>query len=439
LKEEVAMPVFTPSQGLTMLSPWEPNQRAFFLKTYKRDKNFRKFVNDKVDAYIEDPFVMVCADASQAEVRIAAELAHEQKLIDLYKTKQAFDESGDTSDHPELDVHMLTASGIFGVPINKVTSDQRKAAKSITFAVMYGATEFRIAFETGRSVKEAKKLLDNFWKSYPAIRTWVNKIIAEAVATGYVSTPTGRREAMPFLKGRREVLQCVIKGDSLYDKQDKIGKSLISKLMKEIGQARNFPVQSFTSDLMTTGAFYSVNQAKEEGIEIYLHTIVHDSVVISVRYSNLKRLLEILKYNFEHRLVEDFNLICPMQIEYEVGLNYDAQVKKLPYLIDALDFASLPQKMYDRWRQLKAKTVITSVRSDPTYLFQPEHGKCAILTSKEQKIAEISQRDFENSYAWYRKRWKITDGSLQLRKPTIEVAASSSKTKVEEEYIGRLQ
>lgn len=430
------MPVFTPDQGLNMLTPWRLDQRDFFIKTYKKDKTFREFVNAKVKDYIEDPFIMVCADASQAEVRIAAELAREQKLIDLYKTKQAFDEAGDTSQHPELDVHMLTASGIFGVPINEVTENQRKAAKSITFAVMYGATEFRIAFETGRSVKEAKKLLNNFWKSYPSLRAWVNKIIAEAVANGFVSTPTGRREAMPFLKGRREVLECVIKGGSLYDMQDKIGKSVISKMMKEIGQARNFPVQSYTSDLMITGAFHSVKQCQEEGIEMYLHTIVHDSVVISVRFSNLKRLLEILKYNFEHRLVDDFNLVCPMQIEYEVGLNYDAQVKKLPYLVNTIDFDALPKKMYDRWKEVKAKTVITSVRSDPTYLFLPEHGQCGVLTTKEQKIAEISQREFEKAYASYRERWAITDESLQTKKPLIQAVASSSKAKNEEEYVG---
>jgi hypothetical protein len=405
----------TREQAFTLLLPVESAQCAFFLNKYRTDKAFAKKWNSKIDEYRKDPFVLVSADASQAEVRIASSLSNERHLIDnLYRKQLEADLQGlDTDKVPELDLHIRTAAAIAGIPFDQVTKDQRRGAKRITFGTMYGATEFRIALESNISVGEAKKLLDKFWAAYPDLWKWTIKLVAEGVTYGYVETPNGRRKACPTLKDKKEFLACFIHGKSPWQVlKNKYSYGVIKQVMREIRQIRNFPVQSFTSDYITNGAYLLTEECKKRGIEMVFHTIVHDALVASVRYSRLKEYLALMKRIMEKDVVEQMGIICPMKMDQEVGFGYHS-LMKVKYLLDNEDWNTLPARMVDQARKVKAATIIGQVGENSLFLFKPENQKPYLLTSKEVKETGISNDSFRQMFASYRKRWNLSPEALQ--------------------------
>ena len=130
--------------------------------------------------------VLVDADYSQIELRVLAHIANDKTMQDAFK-------SG-------LDIHTVTASQVFGVTSDEVTSLQRRHAKAVNFGIVYGISEFSLAEDIGVSRFEAKQYIDNYLANYGGVRDYMKHVVEDARQTGYTQTLYGRRRAIPELK-----------------------------------------------------------------------------------------------------------------------------------------------------------------------------------------------------------------------------------------------
>jgi hypothetical protein len=428
-------------EALTLLTPWHTEQAQFFRDTYSSDSIFRKRVNSFIEYYREDPFIMIAADASQAEVRMAAALSGEDKLINLYTKVRELEDQGITVDPDadasmrQYDLHYQTASLCYGTPVDQVTKSQRRYAKQTTFAVLYGAGEWKIAFHNNIPLVEAKDILNKFWSSYPKIRDWVNYLIAEGVATGFVTTPTGRRRAVPTLKDKKDVLKAFMNDDNMWAKFSKsLGYGVLKQVMHEIRQARNFPVQSFASDIIINGVWLLLQDCKLHDIDIHLHTIVHDSILCSVRLSRLNEFLRLLKYNMEIKVAEDLKIMCPLKMDVEVGFNYDSTVK-LPLIKGDFDINKIKNDIFEEFRHFEASSKIAAMAMTPLYVFDEEYRRPDKLSKKELTAANMTEKSFKQSWYDYQEKWLLTPENLKIEYDRISPLAVDSIIKPMEVYI----
>ena len=129
--------------------------------------------------YVSQGFVSHNCDYSQAELRILAELSQDVAFVEAFKSGQ--------------DLHTLTASQMFGVPVDQVQKPQRSAAKAINFGLAYGMGPGGLAPRLGVTIDEAKELINRYFKAYPGIQRWLDKAGKDAVRLGYSATPLGRK------------------------------------------------------------------------------------------------------------------------------------------------------------------------------------------------------------------------------------------------------
>lgn len=428
--------MLTQNQALTLLTPWRSDQREFFLSQYQEDKTFRTWINQKVNDYRQDPHIFVTGDYSQAEVRVAGELSKESKILDFYaRVAEAEAQKLDMSKRPDLDFHTCTAGDVYEKPVAKVTEWERKYSKSITFALLYGAGAYRIAQETGLPLKTAEILLQNFWAAYPRIRSWVNEIVEEATKKGYVTTPLGRRKATLTLLGKAEVLRAFISDENFYQTlKPYYTYETIKEINREIRQARNFPVQSYASDIVTSAGWLFVKDCEEAGLDLYVHTLVHDSLGMSIPLSQLPKLIELFKYNLEERISDEFGLNVPLKVDIEIGFTYDTKDVKLPNEVDSINWNEFVNKAYEAFCKFKAETIIGKLAENSLYLFKEEHRKPRKLTKMEQEEASLTQREFEHWYKQYQEYWGLK-GKLKKERDRIAPAVLDIINKVEEQYL----
>ena len=130
--------------------------------------------------------VLVDADYSQIELRVLAHIAEDDVMQEAFRTG--------------MDIHTVTASQVFGVPQESVTSLQRRHAKAVNFGIVYGISEFSLAEDIGVSRYEAKEYIDNYLANYRGVRDYMKKVVEDARQIGYTQTLYGRRRYIPELK-----------------------------------------------------------------------------------------------------------------------------------------------------------------------------------------------------------------------------------------------
>ncbi len=203
--------------------------------------------------------ILVSADYSQFELRLAAILSGDQALIDDFNN--------------DIDIHTKTASEAFHVAIDKVTKSQRRAAKVINFGVLYGMSVKGLADATGMSVPEAKVFIDNYFKLRAPIKQKLESILRQAREEGYVETYYGRRRPTPDVKSPNFLIRQAAER-----------------------AAANMPIQGTEADLMKR-AMINVDKALPEGAELIMQ--VHDSLIIECDEDKAKEVSEILKHEME--------------------------------------------------------------------------------------------------------------------------------------------
>jgi len=213
------------------------------------------------EAFITDgDKVLVSADYSQFELRLAAVLADDKEMINDF--------------NGNVDIHTKTASVVYGIPMDDVTKTQRRNAKVINFGILYGMSPHGLSAATGMSFIEAKKFIDEYFELREPIRIYIDKTIKQAQTEGYVETYFGRRRPTP----------------------DVLSSNFMVRASAERAAA-NMPIQGTEADLMKL-AMIEVDK-KIEGLGEQILQI-HDSILIECPAENAEKIADILKDTLEN-------------------------------------------------------------------------------------------------------------------------------------------
>ena len=185
---------------------------------------------------------LLSADYSQIELRVLAHLSRDPELVDAYVR-------GD-------DVHARTATALFGVPKEEVTREQRGQAKTVNFAVIYGQTEFALARNLKIDRKEARRYIEAFFARYAGVKRFMDEVVAEADATGYVTTLFGRRRAVADIRSTNQNLRAAA---------ERI--------------ARNTPIQGTAADILKRAMLAIHHAMAKQGLAARMLLTVHDELV----------------------------------------------------------------------------------------------------------------------------------------------------------------
>ncbi len=254
------------------LSSTNPNLQNIPIRTEQGRRIREAFVAD-------GDMVLVSADYSQFELRLAAVLANDEKLIN--------DFNGD------VDIHTKTASEVYGIPMDDVTKDQRRAAKVINFGVLYGMSPHGLAANTGMSFGQAKDFIDQYFELREPIRQFIMATLEKARTEGYAETYYGRRRPTPDIKS--------------------------SNYMVRAGAERaaaNMPIQGTEADLMKRAMLQVDEKLNGLGKQILQ---IHDSILIECPKENAEKVADLLKDVMENIAPE---LKINLKVDVHVGLSW---------------------------------------------------------------------------------------------------------------------
>ena len=225
--------------------------------------------------------LLVSADYSQFELRLAAVLANDKPLIETFEK--------------DLDIHAKTASEVFGVPINEVSKEQRRVAKIINFSVLYGVGAHNLSGTIGVGFYEAKKYIEEYFNAHKPIRELMDNTLKKAQDEGFVETFFGRRRPMPDIKS---------------------SNFMIREMAKRAAQ--NMPIQGTEADLMKRAMLAVDEKIVKAGLGEQILQI-HDSILVEVPAENIKKVAEILKREMENVAPE---LNVKLKVEVSIGKDW---------------------------------------------------------------------------------------------------------------------
>lgn len=229
----------------------------------------------------EDGYRFVDADYSQIELRVLAHCSGDEHLIRAYKEQS--------------DIHRITASQVFHIPFDEVTPQQRRNAKAVNFGIVYGISSFGLSQDLSITRKEAAKYIDDYFATYPGIKTFLDHAVTHAKEEGYVVTLFGRRRPVPELSSSNFM-------------QRSFGERV----------AMNSPIQGAAADIIKI-AMIRVNQRlKDQKMKSRLVLQVHDELLIEAYEPELDEVQNILKEEMEHAA----ELKVPLEIDMHTGDNW---------------------------------------------------------------------------------------------------------------------
>ncbi|MDO4622159.1 MAG: DNA polymerase I [Eubacteriales bacterium] len=205
----------------------------------------------------QEGYVFVDADYSQIELRVLASMSGDEKLIAAYREAK--------------DIHRITASQVFHVPFEEVTSLQRRNAKAVNFGIVYGISAFGLAQDLDISRKEAQEYIDSYYETYPAIQSFLDGLVDTAKETGYSVSLYGRKRPMPELKS----------GNFM---QRSFGERV----------ARNAPIQGTAADIIKIAMNAVDRRLRKENLKSRLLLQVHDELLIETAADEVEQVHRIL-------------------------------------------------------------------------------------------------------------------------------------------------
>ena len=253
------------------LSSANPNLQNIPVRT-EEGKELRKlFVASKGN-------VLVDADYSQIELRLLAHFSDCKALREAYKNGK--------------DIHAITASQVFGVPLDRVTPQMRREAKAVNFGIIYGISAFGLSKDLGISAKAAKSYIDKYFETYDEVKNYIDKNVENAKRDGFVTTLYGRKREITELKSSNFAV-------------------------RSFGEraAMNMPLQGTSADIIKIAMIRVYNRMKSEGLKAELVLQVHDELVVDCPLEEKEKVKEILKYEMEHAAA----LKVPLEAEIGEG------------------------------------------------------------------------------------------------------------------------
>lgn len=258
------------------LSSSEPNLQNIPIRTSEGRMIRQAFI-------AKDNYVLVTADYSQVELRIMAHLSEDPKLIQAFQNNH--------------DIHQATASELFGTPMDKITQDERRKAKTINFGLIYGMSAFGLAKQLDLSRDEAQNYINRYFERYQGVSKYMTDIKKLAHQNGYVETLLGRR---------------------LY--LNEINSKNVARMKGAERMAINAPMQGTAAELIKK-AMISIDTWLKSNPQIRADMTmqVHDELVFEVHLDDVQVFMSNLKYAMEHALV----LRVPLMVNIGQGLNWE--------------------------------------------------------------------------------------------------------------------
>lgn len=279
-KDGIVHTVFKQAQTSTgRISSVEPNLQNIPVKD-EDGKEIRKiFIASSPEN------ILISADYSQIELRLLAHFSQDEKLINAYNAHD--------------DIHTITASEVFNVPLEQVTAEMRRNAKAVNFGIIYGISNFGLSNQLKISPSRAKVYIEKYFETYSKVKSYMDNSVKFAKETGYSLTITGRKRYIPELKSP-------------------------NFHMRSFGEraAMNMPLQGSAADLIKMVMINVFNRLKKENMQAKLILQVHDEIILDTPFREKDRAIEILKQEMENVI----KLNVPLEVGVNCGYNwYDAK------------------------------------------------------------------------------------------------------------------
>ena len=224
----------------------------------------------------KDGYVFLDADYSQIELRVLAHMSDDARLIEAYRSAQ--------------DIHAITASQVFHVPLEEVTPLLRRNAKAVNFGIVYGISAFGLSEDLSISRKEALEYINKYFETYPQVKEFLDKLVTDAKEQGYVTTMFGRRRPVPELKSANFM-------------QRSFGERV----------AMNSPIQGTAADIIKIAMIRVDKRLRAEGLKSRLILQVHDELLIETFIPELEEVKKIL--------AEEMSQAVQMKVDLEIDMH----------------------------------------------------------------------------------------------------------------------
>ena len=257
------------------LSSTNPNLQNIPVREEQGRKVRMAFVPTHADGCI------MAADYSQIELRLMAHLSQDAAMIEAFRANQ--------------DIHAATAARLFHEPVESVTREQRRKAKSANFGIIYGISSFGLAQNTGIKVSEAKEIIDNYFASFPGVKEYMDKSIATARNVGYTETLCHRRRYLPDLQSANSLVRSAAERNAI-----------------------NAPIQGTAADIIKIAMINIHRKMAEQGLKSAMVMQVHDELVFDVALGETEALSQLVKTEMESAI----SLSIPLTAEVGIGKNW---------------------------------------------------------------------------------------------------------------------
>ena len=251
------------------LSSTEPNLQNIPMRMELGRRIRKVFIPQKGCVFMD-------ADYSQIELRVLAHMSDDKQLIEAYQMEQ--------------DIHRITASKVFNTPFEEVTDLQRRNDKAVNFGIVYGISSFGLSQDLSISPKEARTYIDEYFKTYPGIKNFLDKMVSDAKEKGYCETLFGRRRPVPELK-------------STNFNQRSFGERV----------AMNSPIQGTAADIIKYAMINVYDALKAEELKSKLILQIHDELLVEVRQDEVDEVREILTREMQNA--------CELAVKLEIDLH----------------------------------------------------------------------------------------------------------------------
>ncbi len=232
-----------------------------------------------------DGMLLCDADYSQIELRVLAAMAGDPTMIEGFNTG--------------ADIHTITASQVFGIPREMITSEIRSRAKAVNFGIVYGIGAHSLSKDIGVSYKEAKNYIDGYFENFSMVRGFMDDLIADAKARGYAQTIFGRKRPLPELRA---------------------GNAMTRAFGERV--ARNMPIQGTAADIIKIAMVHVYNRLKSENMQSRLILQVHDELIVEAPEAEAEKAASILQQEMENAV----QMAVKLTADVHVGKTwYDAK------------------------------------------------------------------------------------------------------------------
>ena len=224
---------------------------------------------------------MLSADYSQIELRVIASLSGDPNMILAFKNKE--------------DIHLSTASKVYGLNIDKISSEQRSNAKIVNFGIIYGVSAFGLSNQSNMSRSESKSMIDSYFDAYPTLKKYISDQINFARENGFVETILGRRRYLKDINARNPVVRGAAERNAV-----------------------NAPIQGSAADIIKLAMINISKKMKSNEFKSNMLIQVHDELIFEIHNSEIELMRKLITEEMENA----YALKVPLSVDIGIGDNW---------------------------------------------------------------------------------------------------------------------